>query len=181
MRTFTDRPTAGIATDCTDVLRSDRCESGYHGVYRAYRRPNGRTWWIAKVKRGGTSHELPGCRSMNPRECARALVRWYATEFGPSWPAVLAARKVNPFSIRKSLRHGGYVAAVWVCGSREEVCVLARRRRDRWVPTDRLAVFASAGEARRGLRRYLVLRWGLLAPFICYRSGPVVGALARAA
>jgi hypothetical protein len=168
----TDRSRPDVTTDPTAPLRSRRCASGYRGVYRCHHRDHltGRHVWVARVKRGGTLRTLPGTRSTDPRQCAKAVAAWYAAEFGPDWPAALAARKVNPFSVRYSAKHRGHVAAVWVCGRREEVVVLRRRKRDRHVPTEELEAFGSAQAAREGVRRYLTLRYGLLAGVIAWRA-----------
>lgn len=152
------------------MLYTARSRSCYRNVYVSRRDEYGNLIYVGKVKSGGVLRVLPGSRSADPRECARKVLEWYRDHFGANWRGALACRKVNPYSVRRSPRWGGYVASVWVLGRREEVVELARLPRDRWRPTARLAVFASAAEARAGLRRYLVRRYGLLAPFVLWRE-----------
>jgi hypothetical protein len=124
------------------------------------------------VKLGGRLYTLPGSRSPNPRECARRVAEWYAEQFGPDWCRdVLDRRRANTLTVRQSRRHGGrFVAAVWVMGAPEEVRVLVHKGRDRWARTAETETFPTRAAAREGARRYLVLLFGLCAPFVCFRT-----------
>jgi hypothetical protein len=159
------------AFDDTAPLRNDRSTSGYRNVYFARKSDYGHPVWVAKVKTGNTLRVLPGSRSPDARECARYVAAWYAEQFGPDWCRVLDRRKANTLSVRQSRRHGGrFVAAVWVMGQPEEVRVLTHKGRDRWARTAETATYATRAAAREGARRYLVLLFGLCAPFVCFRT-----------
>ena len=168
-------------SDCIDALRCRTAESGYRGVGRASKNPDGVTVWRAYAKHGGVKYDL-GCRSPDPRVCARAVAAWYAHTFGAKWVDALRARKCNPWAVRWSESREAYVAAVWVMGVREEVSVLERLRRPKrasngkviarrgdWLPTDHLAIFPTRPAALAGVRRYLRLRYGLCADFVAWR------------
>lgn len=159
-----------------EPLRNEQRPSGFRGVYRDNKDRYGNYRYLAKVKRGGVLRTLPGSSSIDPRVAALALATWYAAEFGPNWPLALAARKTRAHRVRYSRAHRGYVACVWVMGTREEVCILKRRgcgtgagRRFWFAPTGKLEVFGSVAEARAGVRRYLVLRYGLFARVVAWR------------
>ena len=156
------------SSDCIAALRCSAA-SGYLGVCRASKGASGEWIWRAYVKAGGRKIDLR-CRSTDRTVCARAVAAWYAAEFGPDWAKAVKGRKRNPFAVRYSPRYGGYVAAVWVLGRREEVWALKRGKRNRWQTTDDLAVFPTAKAARDGLRRYLRLRYGLFAGWVLRRG-----------
>ena len=141
-------------------------DRGYRNVYR---KGEG---WVAKVKRAGVLQLLPGSRSSTPRGAALHVAAWYAREYGPRWPEVARGRRVTPWVVRRSTRHGGYVACVWVMGQREEVADLRRLRGGRWAATDRLAAWPTAAEARAGVRLYLRRRYGLFAEVVLWRPRP---------
>lgn len=161
--------TSGSSSDCIAALSCHTARSGYRGVCRASRNAEGVDVWRAYVKECGVKRDL-GVRSPDRQVCARAVAAWYAAEFGPDWPRAVAARKRNPFAVRRSPKYGGYVAAVWVLGRREEVWALRRGRRNAWHTTDALAVFPTAAAARAGIRRYLRLRYGLFAGCVLRRG-----------
>jgi hypothetical protein len=153
-----------------DLLRCASA-SGFRNVYRAKQNANGVPVWRARVKVAGQLIELPRSRSTQPQVCAGHVVRWYAERFGARWPEVFFARKVNPFQVRKSKKYKGYVAAVWVEGRREEVLYLKPLKRNKWVPTEWLAVFATRREAVRGVWVYLARRYGLFGAVLLWREG----------
>lgn len=161
-------------TSQIDPLRC-RSESGFRNVYRAKVNAAGVTVWVAKVKVGGVLKALPGSRHPQPHVCAGFVARWYADRYGPRWPDVLRARKVNPFLVRRSQRYGGFVAAVWVEGRREEVIVMKKLKRNRWEAGDDLAVFPSRAAALRGVWVYLARRYGLFGSVLLWRERPAVG------
>lgn len=172
--------------DCADWLRAPRrgpLSSGYRNVYWHRKDFYGRDIWVAKVKRAGVLHALPGSRSPDPRACARHVAAWYAREFGPRWREVLASRKRNPFLVKRSRALGGYYAAVWVMGRREEVVRLDRVRRDRWRrrPDDVLVCY-SKQQAKEQIRLYLDRLYGLFGEALLWREGqPDSAGIARAA
>lgn len=155
-----------------DLFRCARSQSGFRGVYLHKKNAAGVDVWHARVKHRGQLKTLPGSRSTEPWRCVTHLVRWYAERFGANWPDALAARKANPFLVRRSAKYGGFVCAVWLFGSRCEVTTLRRikGKGDRWRPTDELAVFPTAAAARAGLVRYLRLRYGVLADWVVWRT-----------
>jgi hypothetical protein len=171
VRTFISSKGDTSSTSQVDLLRC-RSSSGYRNVYFHKRDKQGRDIYVARVKWGGSrAQNLPGSRSPQPRACAQFVVRWYAERFGDKWPEVLQARKVNPFQVRKSKKYGGYVAAVWVEGRREEVVWMKPLKRNKWEVTDWLDVFATREDARRGVWRYLSRRYGLFGAVLLWREG----------
>ena len=160
---------SGCSARDVDALRRSN-SSGFLNVYPAGTDLSGVRYFKAKVKRAGRTYTIPGSRNPEAWRCAQAVVQWLKEEFGDDWRRVLEQRKHNAFAVRYSAKYGGFVAAVWVMGQREEVVVLRRRKRDLWEPTARLAVFATKDGAREGIKRYMRLRYGLLSPFVQYRA-----------
>jgi hypothetical protein len=172
LRQFCEPPTTSTVPveRLIGPLRCRTAESGFRNVYRHRIDPAGNPVWVARVKLGGCLYNIPGSRSTQPHVTARFVARWYAETFGDNWRAVLATRKINPFQIRESKRFGGFIAAVWVIGNREEVVVMQRLKRNRWRPTEKIAVFETREDARRGIRRYLLLRYGLFASVVAWKG-----------
>lgn len=160
--------TIGTA-DGIDPLRCARSRSGYRNVYYVGRDLDGRDVWKARVKRGGYLRDLPGSRSTSIAVPVEKVRQWYRETFGPNWMQALKVRKHNPHKVTWSEKYQAYRASVWVEGQREEVVRLRRKGR-RWVLTDRLALFLTRDEARRGVRRYMELRFGIFAAVLQWRG-----------
>ena len=157
-----------------DPLRC-RSESGFRNVYRSKLNAAGCVIYVARVKQHGVLKAIPGSRSTQPHVCAKFVAQWYADKFGANWPAVLRGRKTNPFQVRRSAKYGGFVAAVWVEGQREEVIVMRKLKRNRWEATDDLAVFPTRALAVRGVWAYLARRYGLFGSVLLWRERAAVG------
>jgi hypothetical protein len=154
-------------------------ESGYRNVYRVCR-PNrdGLPMWHAKIKRGRHLQELKGSRHTEPWRAAVHVARWYASEYGPDWSSVLAARKKNPFLVRKNPDGPGFYAVVWIEGKRHDVVRLVRvplhrRPWETWErrPNEQL-FFWTPKDARNGAWLYAARLLGLLAYASLYRLAP---------
>lgn len=155
-----------VTVECLDPvslapLRGSKNLTGYRGVYLTRNNRDGVPVYCAKVKRGRRLMRLGGSASTDPRDCARHVARWYQREYGDDWPAVLAARKVNPWRVKKNQEGKGFYAIVWIRGKRHEVVPLV------WSPlcpaqwerqADRQVMFPTREAARAGLWAYAV-RW----------------------
>jgi hypothetical protein len=132
-------------------------EANAHGV-----------WYVAKVKAGGRLRVIPGARSRLPHACAAAVVAWYEQRFGPDWKRALRLRKHNPRRVWYSRSRGGYLAAVWLVGVREEVRPVTKSGA---VPRDAEPyVFQSREAAARGCERYARARYGLFWEVALWRA-----------
>jgi hypothetical protein len=164
------KPNELLIAPLRTVRRHSR-SSGYRGVYFHTKNADGIDVYAAHIKRAGRLHRIPGSDSTQPHICALYVARWYESEFGPQWRDALRSRwGRRPWHIRKSKWLGGYVATVWVLGEPERVVKLRKCKRNTWRLTERTAVFATAEEARRGMRLYLRRRFGLLEECVLYRG-----------
>lgn len=158
------------------LIRCHTAESGYTNVYRSG------TGWRAEVKRCGHKWNIPGSFSPHPRDAARHVVRWYASEYGDNWPGIFRARKARrPYQICRSKLFGGYFAVVYIQGERtpiEKLVKMPKRfGRDRWKPIPgQLAVFPTKAMAIANMRLYLTRVYGILREVILRRSSEVEAA-----
>lgn len=113
-----------IAPSSLDPLRNRVRPSGFRNVYYCRNNQDGEAVYCAKIKRGRRLMRLCGSGSTDPAECARHVANWYAREYGPDWPAVLAARKINPWKVKQNPEGPGFYALVWIRGKRHEVVPL---------------------------------------------------------
>jgi hypothetical protein len=151
-------------------LRNPRRPSGYRGVYYHRTNRDGVPVWVGKVKLAGELRGLPEARSVDPRDCARAVARWYEDTFGADWPAILKRRlHERPWRVWRSERWDGWLGLVSVFGEPEVVRRVLKRGIRPWKRANP-TVFATKAAAEEGVRAFVRAVCGVCAGAALFRA-----------
>lgn len=161
--------------DPLSPLVSPRSETGFRSVYR--HRKFTRCPYCARVRIGGL-YVFIG-RAETPHKAAELVAAWYRNNFGESWPAVVRARKRNPWELIWSRKASCYKLIAWVFGKPTLLELPPILQSEPPPPGTRLTRYTA--EWRRHwselgsicalyVEAWTVANFGLFAPFVLWRT-----------